>query len=137
MTFSDLGTVASIISLTVSIFVLADVRKIRNAFTLKIRGPIIIKELGKCSSNISGYLDQFEDFLPQIEGEFARAKAKLKYLQKKLPASPRTSVKKLRKSIEKCQVSIENKDGVRRVYVEMNQVLEEVKDHQKDLKLGV
>jgi hypothetical protein len=137
MTFSDLGTISSIISLGVSLFVLAEVRKIRNAFTLRVRGPIVIKELGKYSSNISSYLDQFEDFLPQIAGEFARAQAKLKYLQKKLPAGPRTSVKKLRKLIEKCEVTIENKEGVRLVYVEMNQVLEEVKDHQKDLKLGV
>jgi len=27
--------------------------------------------------------------------------------------------------------------GVRRVYFEMNRVLEEIKDHQKDLQIGV
>jgi len=39
--------------------------------------------------------------------------------------------------IEKCEVTVENKEGVRRVYLEMNQVVEEVADHQKDLRLGV
>lgn len=137
MTFSDLGTIASIISLAVSLFVLADVRKIKNAFRLRVRGPIVIRELGKCSSNIANYMDRFDGFLPQIASEFARAQAKLKYLQSNLPAGPRTSVKKLRKLIEKCEVTVENEEGVRRVYREMNRVLEEVSDHQKDLKLGV
>jgi len=90
MTFSDIGTIASIISLAVSLFVLADVRKIKNAFRLRVRGPIVIRELGKCSSNISNYMDQFDVFLPQIASELARAQAKLKYLQGKLPAGPRT-----------------------------------------------
>jgi hypothetical protein len=39
--------------------------------------------------------------------------------------------------MEKCEVIIENKEGVPRVYVEMNEVLEEIKDHQKDLQIGV
>jgi hypothetical protein len=37
----------------------------------------------------------------------------------------------------KCEITSDNKDGIRRVYVEMNQVIEEVKDHQKDIRLGV
>jgi hypothetical protein len=137
MSFSDLGTIASIISLGVSIFVLIEVRKIRNAFKLRVRGPVIIKELVGYSSNLSAYLDEFEDSLPQIADEFGKARAKLKYLKKNLSSSPKSSVKRLLKSIEKCEITLENKDGIRRVYVEMNQVLEEVKDHQKDIKLGV
>ncbi len=137
MTFSDIGTVASIISLAVSIFVLIEVRNIRNAFKLKVRGPVIIKELVRYSSNLSGYLDEFEDSLPQIADELGKARAKLKYLKKSLSSGPKTSVKRLLKSIEKCEITVDNKDGIRRVYVEMNQVLEEVKDYQKDIRLGV
>jgi hypothetical protein len=137
MTFSDIGTVASIISLAVSVFVLIEVRHIRNAFKLRVRGPVIIKELGRCSSNISGYLVEFEDSLPQIADELGKATAKLKYLRKSLSSGPKTSVKSLLKSIEKCEVTVDNKDGIRRVYVEMNQVLEEIKDHQKDIRSGV
>lgn len=82
-------------------------------------------------------MDEFEDALPQIDDELAKAKAKLKYLGKSLPSDTKTSVKRLLKSIEKCEIKVDNKDGIRRVYVEMNQVLEEVKDHQKDIKSGV
>lgn len=137
MTFSTIGTVASIISLAVSIFVLIEVRNIRNAFKLRVRGPVIIRELGRCSSNISGYLVEFEDSLPQIDDELGKATAKLKYLKKSMSSGPKTSVKSLLKSIEKCEVTVDNKDGIRRVYVEMNQVLEEIKDHQKDIRSGV
>lgn len=137
MSFADIGSIASLLSLAVSIFILIDVWKIKNAFRLRVRGPSVIKELAKYSSNISSYMAQFEDFLPEIAGEFGKAQAKLKYLEKRLPAGPKSSVKRLRKSIEKCEVVIENKEGVRRLYVEMNQVLEEVKDHQRDIKMGV
>lgn len=89
------------------------------------------------ASNLSRFLDEFEDALPQIDDELAKAKAKLKYLRKSLPSDTKTSVKRLLKSIEKCEIKVDNKDGIRRVYVEMNQVLEEVKDHQKDIKSGV
>jgi acyl-ACP thioesterase len=123
--------------LGVSVFVLIEVRKIKNAFKLRVRGPVIIKELVRYSSNLSGYLDEFEDSLPQIADELGKARAKLKYLKKTLSSDTKTSVKRLLKSIEKCEIKVDNKDGVRLVYVEMNQVLEEVKDHQKDIRLGV
>jgi len=137
MTFADIGTVASLLSLAVSIWVLRDVRNIRNAFKLRVRGPVIIKELVRYSSNLSGYLDEFEGSLPQIAEELGKARAKLKYLKKSLSSDTRTSVRRLLKSIEKREITVDNKDGIRRVYVEMNQVLEEVKDHQKDIRLGV
>src|SRR6266850_6508322 len=144
MSFSDIGTIASIIgtitsiiSLAVSIWVLSELRDIRNVSKLRVRGPGIIKELGQCASNLSGLLDEFEDTLPQINDEIATATAKLKYLRKSLPSDTKASVKRLLKSIEKCEITLDNKDAIRRIYVEMNQVLEEVKDHQKDIKLGV
>src|SRR6185436_13267865 len=125
MSFSDLGTIASIISLGVSIFVLVEVRHIRNASKLRVRGPGIIRELVRYSSNLSGYLDEFEDSLPQIEDELGKARAKLKYLKKSLSSDTKTSVKRLLKSMGKCEITSDNKDGIRRVYVEMNQVIEE------------
>jgi hypothetical protein len=144
MTFSDIGTIASIIgtitsiiSLGVSIWVLIELRDIRNVAKLRVRGPKIIKELGQCASNLSGFLDEFEDALTQIDDELATAKAKLKYLRKSLPSDTKGSVRRLLKSIEKCEITLDNKEGIRRIYVEMNQVLEEVKDHQKDIRSGV
>src|SRR6266550_9444872 len=124
MTFSDIGTVASLIgtiisifSLAISIWVLSEVRDIRNASRLRVRGPGIIKELGECASNLSLLLNEFEDALPRIEDELAKAKAKLKYLKKSLPSDTKSSVKRLLKSIEKCEIKVDNKDGIRRVYV--------------------
>lgn len=137
MTFSDIGSVASVISLAVSIFVLIEVRSIRNAFKLRVRGPVIIKDLVRYSSNLSGYLDKFEDSLPQIADEFGKTKAKLKYLEKSLSSGPKASVKRLLKSIEKCEITVDNEGGIRRVHLEMNEVIEEVKDRQKDIRLGV
>ena len=137
MTLTDVGTIASILSLAVSIFVLYDVRKIKNSFKIRVRGPAVIKELQAYSFSVNRYLNQFEDFVPQIAEEFGKAQAKLKYLEKSLPVTQKRSIRALRRSIEKCEVLVENRKGVHRVYVEMTKVLEELKDHQKDLRSGV
>lgn len=137
MSFTDIGTLASLLSLAVSIWVLYDVRKIKAGLKLRVRGPVVMKELRKYSATIADYLDQFENSLPQISEEFGKARAKLKYLEKNLPSQTRKSVRKLQRSIEKCDVITENKEGVRRLYVEMNSVLVEITDHQKDLEIGV
>ena len=107
MSFSDIGTIASIISLGVSVFVLIEVRKIKNVYKLRVRGPVIIKELVRYSANLSGYLDEFEDSLPQIADELGKARAKLKYLKKTLSSDTRTSVKRLLRSIEKCEINVD------------------------------
>ena len=111
--------------------------RLKPVLSCRIRGPVVTKQLIKYSATIFRYLDQFENFLPQISAELGKAEAKLKYLEKSLPSSTRKSVRSLRKAIERCEVIIENEEGVRRVYFEMNRVLVEIKDHQKDLQIGV
>src|SRR3954468_22573401 len=81
---SIVGDILAIISFVLTIFVLYDTRKIRGFYRFKGRGPALIKELTRYSSNISSYLNQFEDFIPQIAEELKRSEAKLKNLEKKL-----------------------------------------------------
>lgn len=132
-TLSIVGDILGIISFVLTIFVLYDTRKIRSYYRFKGRGPALIKDLSRYSSNISGYLNDFEDFLPQIAEELKRSEAKLKSLEKKLGGQPKASVKRLRKTIIECEVNLGNEQGIRDVYLEMVKVIEEVKDHRKDL----
>lgn len=64
---SVLADVLSIIGFVLTIFVLYDTRKIRSLYKFKGRGPALIRDLSKLSLTLSTYLNQFEDFLPQIE----------------------------------------------------------------------
>ena len=78
------GDILSIISFILTIFVLYDTRKIRSFYKFKARGPVLIKELRKYSLNLSSYLNEYKDSIPQITEELGRTEAKLKSLEKKL-----------------------------------------------------
>src|SRR3982751_710999 len=83
--------VLSIISFVLTIFVLYDTRNIRSLYKFKARGPALIKDLGKYASNLTGYLNQYEDFIQQIAEDLGRSRAKLKSLERKLSGQPRIS----------------------------------------------
>ena len=57
----------------------------------------------------------------------------MKSLELKLSGPPKTSVKLVRSYIDQCEVNTENERQVRSTYVEIIKVIEELKDHQKDL----
>jgi hypothetical protein len=130
---SVLGTVCSIASLVLTLFVLYDTRKLRSYYKLRVRAPALLRDLKKSSSALSDYLNEFAEFLPQISEELARIAVKLKSLEGKLSGGPKASVKKLRRNIDQCEVGLQNEEQVRRVNVGVIAIIEEVRDHQKDL----
>jgi hypothetical protein len=65
--------------------------------------------------------------------EIGRVAVKLRSLRHKLSGDPKKSVKRVLLFIDQCEVSVQNEDQVRLVYVEIVKVIEELKDYQKDL----
>jgi predicted membrane chloride channel (bestrophin family) len=128
------ASIVSIISFFLTIFVLYDTRKLRSFYKFRALGPTLIRELRSSSKRISDFLNEFEEFIPQISQELARAGATLHSLQRKLRGSPKTSTKKLRKRISVCRIGIESEDEIREIHIEMVKVVEEVKNYQRDLE---
>jgi len=71
-TFFFVGNLLSIVSFVLTIFVLLNVRKLRNVYKLKARGPSLIKDLSKSASNISSLLNEYNDFLPRWPKEIGQ-----------------------------------------------------------------
>ena len=93
----------------------------------------MIKDLVKMTSSLSKYLNDYSNSATQIAQEFGRIEAKLKSIEPKLSGGPKGSVKRLRSFIDQLEVNTENEEQVRRTHVEIIKVVEELKDHQKDL----
>ncbi|MFY9621172.1 MAG: hypothetical protein WAQ99_15260 [Pyrinomonadaceae bacterium] len=93
----------------------------------------MIKDLGKATRNLSIFLNAFEDSLPQIIEELGRVAVKLRSLRRKLSGEPRKSVKRVLRYVDQCEVSVQNEQQVRLVYVEIAKVVEELREYQKDL----
>jgi hypothetical protein len=132
-TFYIIGNTFSIASFVLSVFVLWNIRKLRKTYGLRARGPTLIRELSKLASNLSKFLNAYDDFLPQITEELARAAVKLRSLRRRLSGDQKSLVKDALARIDQCEVTVQNETQVRLVYVEIVKVVEELKDYQKDL----
>lgn len=130
---SVVGNIFSIASFVISIFVLLSVRKLRTLYRLRVRGPSLIKDLSKAGSNLSNYLNEYAESIPQIEEELSRVSVKLRSLENKISGRLKVSVKRARVYIDQCEAKAENETEVRKAYIEVIKVTEELKDHQKDL----
>jgi hypothetical protein len=93
----------------------------------------LIRDLSKAASNLSKFMNDFDEFIPQVSQELGKVAVKLKSLKRKLTGDPKKSVKHLLLYIDQCEVSVQNEEQVRLVYGEILKVIEELKDNQKDL----
>jgi chromosome segregation ATPase len=132
-TVSLIADALSIAGFALTIWVLLETRKLRLLYKLRARGPSLIRELQKIVSNLTYSLDNYSTSIAQIDQELGKVEIKLKSLEAKLIGAPKNSVKLVRSSIDQCEVNLENEERVRRVCREVVKVLEELKDHQKDL----
>ena len=81
------------------------------------------------TTTLSSYLNDYSNSTTQIAQELGKIGA----LELKLSGPPKTSVKLVRSYIDQCEVNTENERQVRSTYIEIIKVIEELKDHQKDL----
>ena len=130
---SVIGNIFSIASFVISIFVLLSVRRLRTVYKLRVRDPSLIRELAKSASNLSNYLNEYADSIPQLQEELARISVKLSSLENKTAGRLKVTVKQVRTYIDQCEAKAENETEIRDVYMAVLKVTEELKDHQKDL----
>lgn len=135
--FYIVGNLFSIASFIISIFVLWNIRTIRNAYRFRARGPSLIKQLSKVSLNLNKFLNDYDDSLAQISEEMTRAAVKLRSLRRNVNRDQRRSIKRVLRYVDHCEVTVQNEENVRTAYVEIIKVLEELKDYQKDLEWEV
>lgn len=74
------GNILSIASFVLTVLLLVETRKLRNFYKIRMRGPSLIRELSKSASNLSNYVLEFDDFIPQIAEELGKIGVKLRSL---------------------------------------------------------
>jgi hypothetical protein len=138
---ATLGSVASLLSLILTAYVLIELRRIRSFYLFKARVPDLIGRLSQHSSNLSNYLSDFDNSLPDIVKELAVSEAVMTSLTKKLDGDPLKSVKALLQSTNefrthntKLHFLKREKEGLRGIYVEMANVVEVLQQSQEDTK---
>lgn len=134
--FFVIGNLFSIASFILTIVVLLNVRKLRNVYKLRARGPSLIKDLSKSVSNLSSFMNEYSEFIPQISEELGKVVVRLHSLKRKLSGSPRRSVMQVLAYIDQCEVNAQNEEQVRRTYIEIVKVIEETQGKPEGPRLG-
>jgi hypothetical protein len=132
--FNLIGNAFSIAGFAISVWLLWNLRTIRNAYRFRARGPLLLKELSKTSKNINKFLNEYDDSLGQIREEITRTAVKLRSLRRNVTRAQRQSIKRVLGHIDHCEISVQNEEQVRIVYFEIFKIIEELKDYQEDLK---
>jgi ribosomal protein L44E len=101
---------------------------------LRARGPSLIRDLEKSKSTLTTCLNDYVEAIPQIAAEFGRVRAKLGSFERKVSGGRRRDVKRIRLLIDQCEVNAQNEAAVRNVHIELIKVIEDLKEHQKDLE---
>jgi Mg2+ and Co2+ transporter CorA len=130
---SIIADLLSIAGFILTIAVLLNVKNLKNAYKLRVRGPSLIRDLAKSTSALSSLMNDYREFRPQVAEELGKVSVKLHSMQNKVRGDARRSVKNVLLYIDRCEVNAENEDQVRRTYIEIVKVIEELKDYQKDL----
>ena len=136
ITFADVGTIASILGLLLTILIFFLIRKIKSFYIFKIRVPGLSKRLQDIASSISSYLNYYESSINSIDEAVATCEVVLKSLKGKLSGSIKKAIKALIKKIGNYQNSYDykTKDNIWDIYISILKISEEIKELQEDYK---
>lgn len=130
---SYIGSVASLISLVLTIYVVIDLSRIKNRFIFRLGAPNLVKELKKNNETLMRYTSDFENSLLPIHEELIKIDVKLRSFEKRLTAESRESVRHLRQAIENYN---QDKEQLFTICRCLFRVVEEVKQRQEEMSLG-
>ncbi len=126
------GSIASIIGLAVSLYVLIELKKIKKHYLVRVRLPEQIRELEQLTNAISKNLMDYEINLNKINLDIKKLEPILTNILSKIPARLRKKTKNMIKSLEKSQKNL-TKVKVREIYEESLVFICSLKEFNKDL----
>lgn len=133
LTLSNIGSVASILGIGLSLYVVYNVREIRKSYLFTARAPGLLKSLRTHSSNIKDMLKEFETSIEEIEAELARCSPVLESLRTKVGRQERKSISEVVQLISANKtLSAGSKDAVWDIYKELLKVEEAMINLHKD-----
>ena len=132
--FRIVSSIASIASLLLTILIFINLRRIRSYYLFTARVPELADQLKAVSSKLAGYLNEFDDFVPQITLELAGVEVTLLSLSRKVDGRTKRSVNSLLKSVRAYDPKAKDSEALWDIYVDMHKVVVAIEDLQQDKK---
>jgi predicted PurR-regulated permease PerM len=134
MGITDIGSVASILGLVLTILIFLSLRKIRRFYVFTARVPELLDKLTKHAGKISEYQKEFSNSQQEIELELSKAEVVLKSLKKKVSRQTKSSINNVLKTVKTYYNSISDSKSLWEVYVKIQILIDEIKELQLDIK---
>lgn len=136
LSFSNLGVVASVIGLFLSIYIFITARRINKYVLITKRLPQLLRKIETHSSSIANLMNNFDQSGDAIREELTRCSANLNSLRKKVARRERKPITSLVKRIES-NVGKEPlpKEAIREIYLGLQFIKESLQNLQQDLEL--
>jgi hypothetical protein len=132
-TLSNIGSVASILGIGLSLYVIYNVREIRKSYLFTARAPALLRSLHARSSNINDLRKEFATSIDEIEAELARCLPILESLKRKVGRQERKSISEVVQLITANKtLSAGSKNAVSDIYRELIKVEEAMRNLHKD-----
>ena len=132
--FAAIANVASVLGLMVSVWVLLDLKRIHTFYRLNARLPGYLKTLRSHATQLSNFLNDPAKNDLQIRKVLASLEGTLKSLEPKLSGDYKTSAAALTQSISKVGFDAVAEETARRVYLQLTQLNQRLKDHHEDIR---
>ncbi|HWN08252.1 MAG TPA: hypothetical protein VNO50_03115 [Pyrinomonadaceae bacterium] len=135
LTLTDIASIASLISLAVSIYVALSLRTIKKKYIFRLKAPEFMKALTKHASVLSTYGDDFENSIQEICDELAKVDVKLRTMKGRMRGASKKSVKQLRTLIKAYDKDSNDRQKFRLIYRGIQRVIVEVQESREELNL--
>lgn len=126
---------ASLIGLLLTVSIWWGLRKIKNTYIFRVRAPEFVRVLTKRASILIACGNDFENSRQIIDVELVTSDVMLNSMQRRMRGESRKAVKKLRRLIKEYRRAPGNEEHFYLIYSEMQCVIQEVKELQKELNL--
>lgn len=133
---SIIGSVASILGLSLTVWIWLKVRHIEDHFTLRARFSSIKRGLKEHSDSISRYLSNFPDSANDLEVELKRCQSDLRNLHPKLKGEMKSSASNILKRLESLPSPLNrsNKQSIRSIQLDLITLANDFENFKQDMK---
>lgn len=128
---SILGLFVSVVGLILTIVVYVKVKNLQEDYLFRGRVPVLVGELRQHATNLADYHRESASSRNLIEAELSRVRSTVKALEMKLGRSERASVTRLSERVNGFNTGM-GKEALWAIYVQMQEVIEDVKNVQED-----
>jgi len=132
VTFDDIANVSSVLSLLLTVYVLYTVRKIKSYYVFKARVPELVHQIAEQASRLALFHNDYKNSRQQIALELGQVEVTLSSLRKKVDRQTKKRITSAVERIGEWNSYKEDKNRLWAVYVDLQKVIQEVKNVQED-----